>query len=88
MARGAESADRMIGSPPGSSTLMTSASILPRIYVATGANTAVVRSTTRMPGSGPDMAAISPSIPALGHRFTLARRGSCASTQSQHQKSP
>src|SRR5262245_34653492 len=34
---------------------MTSAPMSPSTCVATGPNTAVVRSTTRMPASGPDM---------------------------------
>src|SRR6267143_4377823 len=43
------------GSPPGISTLITSAPMSPRIWVATGPNTADVKSTTRMPECGPDM---------------------------------
>ena len=44
-----------IGSPSGGSTLITSAPMSPRICVATGPNTALVKSTTRMPASGPDI---------------------------------
>ena len=40
-------------SPPGDSTLMTSAPRSPSIWVATGPSRMVVRSTTRIPTRGP-----------------------------------
>ncbi len=41
------------GSPAGDSTLITSAPMSPRIWVASGPSTLTVRSTTRTPASGP-----------------------------------
>ncbi len=45
-------------SPPGASILMTSAPMSPRIWVANGPSTIVVRSITRTPASGPDWSSL------------------------------
>src|SRR5215469_2156312 len=49
-------------SPPGASILMTSAPRSPRICVASGPNTTVVRSRTLVPSSGPGRAILSSTI--------------------------
>ena len=49
-------------SPPGASILMMSAPISPRICVANGPITTVVRSSILMPASGPQLSEVSDSI--------------------------
>src|SRR5579883_2149769 len=61
-------------SPSGGSTLMTSAPRSPRIWVASGPRTTLVRSTTVTPASGPSLALLtaaprqSPRVPKAARR--------------------
>src|SRR6516165_2340639 len=61
-------------SPSGDSTLITSAPRSPRICVASGPSTTVVRSSTLIPASGPGLAVLTAASDSCIARFrTLPR---------------
>src|ERR1700681_577636 len=64
-----ENPEWRIGSPSGASILITSAPMSPRICVASGPSTLIVRSRTRMPLRGPliSWSALSRFLLALDH---------------------
>src|SRR5712691_11858690 len=64
-------------SPPGASILITSAPRSPRICVASGPRTTVVRSSTLVPASGPGLASLTASPETSSfplHQYSIVER--------------